>query len=238
MDQERTEGRDASVGARRERERSTWGLAFLASVLVHLLILLLGPRGAIPLPGWATIGDERAREAEQGLIEVVQTRSPPPAPVLPPPVPTPEVVLPEPETFTPEAVTEVVIDAPEVPDPGVGTTDGTDLEEEQAAGVPDAAGTGAGGEVAVGTPRVVPPSPRGMILPPTNRELRGSQVEVWVFVNEQGRVVSDSTQLRPPTSDRRFNEQLVREAAQWVFEPAREDGTPIAAWFPYLISME
>jgi len=99
-------------------------------------------------------------------------------------------------------------------------------------------GDGAAGTEAQGAPRLVPPSPRGMIMPPTNRDLRGSQVEVWVFVNEEGRVVPDSTQLRPPTSDRRFNEQLEREAAQWVFDPAREGGTPVAAWFPYRISME
>jgi WD40 repeat protein len=63
------------------------------------------------------------------------------------------------------------------------------------------------------------------------------QVEVWVFVNEEGRVVPDSTHLRPPTGDRRFDEQLAREASGWVFDPAREDGLPIAAWFPYTISM-
>jgi hypothetical protein len=77
-----------------------------------------------------------------------------------------------------------------------------------------------------------------MIIPPTNRDLRGSEIEVWVFVNEQGRVVADSTQLRPPTRDRRFNEQLTREAAEWIFNPARENGVPVAAWFPYVIAMD
>ena len=77
-----------------------------------------------------------------------------------------------------------------------------------------------------------------MISPPTTRTLRGSEIEVWVFVSEVGRVVADSTQLRPPTSDGRFNDLLVREAAQWVFEPAREGGVPVAAWFPYIIGLE
>ena len=83
----------------------------------------------------------------------------------------------------------------------------------------------------------IPPSPRGMIIPPTNRRLRGSSVEVWVFVNEVGRVVADSTRLNPPTSDRGFNRRLIEEAAEWVFNPAMKEGKPVAAWFPYTISM-
>jgi hypothetical protein len=76
-----------------------------------------------------------------------------------------------------------------------------------------------------------------MIIPPTNKKLRGSAVEVWVFVNEGGRVVADSTRLNPPTSDRGFNRRLIEEAAEWVFTPAMKEGKPVAAWFPYTISM-
>ncbi|NIP60097.1 MAG: hypothetical protein GWM92_17380, partial [Gemmatimonadetes bacterium] len=65
----------------------------------------------------------------------------------------------------------------------------------------------------------------------------GTEVQVWVFVDERGRVVPDSTRLRPPTDDRAFNRRLVEEAAQWVFEPARQGGEAVAAWFPYTISM-
>jgi hypothetical protein len=56
-------------------------------------------------------------------------------------------------------------------------------------------------------------------------------------VDEVGRVVADSTQLRPPTSDRGFNERILREAAEWIFAPARRGGEPVASWFPYRISM-
>ena len=84
---------------------------------------------------------------------------------------------------------------------------------------------------------MVPPSPRGMIIPPANRSLRGQEVQVWVFVNELGRVVADSTQLRPPTSDRDFNSRLVREASEWIFEPAKKGGKAVGSWFPYTISM-
>jgi hypothetical protein len=98
-------------------------------------------------------------------------------------------------------------------------------------------GRGDGGTAAEGFFRLVPPSPRGMIIPPMNRSLRGKQVEVWVFVDATGRVVADSTRLNPPTSDRGFNRRLIQEAAEWVFNPARKDDLPVAAWFPYTISM-
>lgn len=74
-------------------------------------------------------------------------------------------------------------------------------------------------------------------MPPANDKLKGREVEVWVFVDERGRVVPDSTRLEPPTSDRDFNRRLIREASQWVFEPARQGGKPVASWFPYTISM-
>ena len=76
-----------------------------------------------------------------------------------------------------------------------------------------------------------------MIIPPANKSLKGERVQVWVFVSEDGRVVADSTRLRPPTSDRDFNERLIREAAEWIFEPGRKGGKPVATWFPYTISM-
>ena len=85
--------------------------------------------------------------------------------------------------------------------------------------------------------RLVPPTPRGMIIPPANDALRGTTVEVWVFVDEQGRGVPDSTRLNPPTKDRRFNQRLIREASEWVFRPAQQAGKAVASWFPYQISM-
>jgi hypothetical protein len=29
----------------------------------------------------------------------------------------------------------------------------------------------------------------------------------------------------------------MEEAAEWVFNPAMKEGEPVAAWFPYTISM-
>jgi hypothetical protein len=76
-----------------------------------------------------------------------------------------------------------------------------------------------------------------MIIPPSNERLRGREVEVWVFVDERGRVVADSTRLTPPTPDSNFNRLLIREAAEWIFRPAMQGGQPVATWFPYKISM-
>jgi hypothetical protein len=76
-----------------------------------------------------------------------------------------------------------------------------------------------------------------MIIPPANKNLKGTMVEVWVFVDERGRVVADSTRLNPPTKDRGFNERLIREASEWVFRPATQAGQAVASWFPYQISM-
>jgi len=104
-------------------------------------------------------------------------------------------------------------------------------------GIEGGQGRGDGGTAAQGLFQVIPPTPRGMIIPPTNSSLRGKQVEVWVFVDAAGKVVADSTRLNPPTSDGGFNRRLIREAAEWVFNPARRDDQPVAAWFPYTISM-
>jgi len=153
-------------------------------------------------------------------------RVPPPRPLIRPqvplltldPVPPPEL---EEDQQQQVETASILGDRPGVDDPGL----------------PRGDGRGDGGTAEEGRFSVVPPSPRGMIIPPANRSLRGQQIEVWVFVNEQGRVVADSTQLRPPTSDGAFNARLVREAAQWVFEPAKRGGQAVGSWFPYTISM-
>jgi hypothetical protein len=83
---------------------------------------------------------------------------------------------------------------------------------------------------------LVPPSPRGMIIPPRHEEFRKTEVTVWVFIDERGRVVSDSTRLEPPTSNEGLNRALRREAAEWIFSPARQNGRAVPAWFPYVIT--
>jgi len=150
---------------------------------------------------------------------------PPARPIIPPRVPL----------ISLETIEPVEFDLEPQPDLASLIGDGPGLDEGP--GIEGGEGRGDGGTAAEGFFRLVPPSPRGMIIPPTNKSLRGRQVEVWVFVNEAGRVVADSTRLNPPTSDRGFNRRLIEEAAEWVFNPATQEGKPVAAWFPYTISM-
>ena len=72
-------------------------------------------------------------------------------------------------------------------------------------------------------------------MPPDHRDLQGT-IKVWVFVDAQGKVVADSTRLEPPTRNRDLNRQLIQEAAEWVFRPARKEGQAVASWFPFEIS--
>jgi hypothetical protein len=83
--------------------------------------------------------------------------------------------------------------------------------------------------------RVQPPTPRSMIIPPYDRELRGTEVTIWAFVDVSGRVVSDSTRLEPPTSNEDFNRRLLSQVAEWMFRPAMQNGKAVSAWFLYRI---
>jgi hypothetical protein len=80
-------------------------------------------------------------------------------------------------------------------------------------------------------------SPLGMIIPPASPDLAGIEVTVWIFVDDTGRVVPDSTRLEPPTRDSGFNRRLIREAAEWAFRPAQRNGRAVPSWFPFRISM-
>ncbi len=154
-------------------------------------------------------------------------RIPPSIPIVPPRVPIITLEMVDPVEFDPEPQVDLAAVTGDAP----GMADGPP-------GIEGGQGRGDGGTAAEGLFRLVPPSPRGIIIPPNHRSLRGKQVEVWVFVDATGSVVADSTRLNPPTSDRGFNRRLIEEAAEWVFNPARRDNQPVAAWFPYTISMQ
>ena len=233
------EVRREGVRQRRVREGRVGRWAFLVSAAIHALIFLFGPRGSVLISSTAAAGPDRADfRAADGSMTVLVLSSAPPTPIRRPALPVVNVELEVPELNTTEPLPEVALDLPDLLDSGVGSTSGRDPGDVSDAGIPGATGAGDAGTSREGRSRIVPPSPRGIILPPTSEDLRGSRIEVWVFVDEQGRVVADSTRLQPPTQDGRFNEQLLGEAAQWVFDPARQNGAPVAAWFPYTISME
>ena len=219
-------GHDLNARDRRRQEQKIWRTALLVSVLVHLLIFFGWRGNVIPQSPFAAAGPRAGdNRAAQGSLQAMNVRVPPSRPIVPPPIPIPTLADIEPVEF----VQEEEIDAASVLGERPGTDEGPGLET--------GTGLGDGGTAEEGFFRLQPPSPRGMIIPPTNRELRGTTVQVWVFVNEQGRVVADSTRLEPPTRDRDFNNQLIREAAEWVFRPAVKEGEAVASWYPYTISM-
>lgn len=220
---------------RRRADRVLWRRAFVVSVGLHLAIFLLWRTDGPLLSPFAAAGPRAGDPAAAagGGVQALNLVIPESRPIVrpPPPIFSPDAVIVE------ELSVDAMAEAPALPGvqapPGGAAGPGA-----PGPGLERGEGRGDGGTAEEGLFRVTPPSPRGMIIPPTNRNLRGRQVEVWVFVDERGRVVADSTQLRPPTSDRAFNRRLIEEAARWVFEPARRGGQPIAAWFPYTVSME
>ncbi len=232
-------GRHTDVAGRRKEEGRVWRAAFVASLLFHLLLFLFGSSAPLPLSPFSAAGprnhDDRAAE---GALQTVALQSAPPevAISIPLPIPVPELPV---EEVVEEVVAEEELPPVELPEPpGVGTTTGSDPEDTTGdSGIAGATGAGDAGTEDEGRFRLMPPTPRGMIIPPTHRSLRGREIQVWVFVDERGRVVADSTRLEPPTPDRRLNEQIIADAAQWIFNPARREGAAVASWYPYVISM-
>lgn len=221
-----TDQRDISANDRRRQERRIWRNGLLVSIAIHLVLFFGWTGNVIPMSPFAAAGPSAGdNRAASGSLQALNVRTPPPMPIVPPPVPIAVEILIEPVEF--DDVVE--LDPASVLGEHPGVLDGPGLE--------DGTGQGDGGNAEEGLFRLQPAIPRGMIIPPTNRDLRGTEVQVWVFVNESGRVVSDSTRLDPPTRDRGFNRRLIREASEWVFRPAVQEGTPIASWFPYKISM-
>jgi hypothetical protein len=221
------EKRQLTVDERRAAERRVLRITLLVSALVHALLIFSYPTVHIPPSPFAAAGPNAGDfRAAGGGMRSMSIRIPPPRPIVPPaaPIITLEVTPPLEMEVEPE------VDLAALLGDGAGIGEGPP-------GIEGGTGRGDGGTASEGFFRLVPPSPRGMIIPPTNSRLRGRQVEVWVFVDATGRVVADSTRLNPPTSDRGFNRRLMDEAAEWVFNPAMQAGEPVAAWFPYTISM-
>ncbi len=213
------------VRDRRRRDRRRWRHAYIASLALHLLFLL--PRGELPIPEEHTSAagpGENDRRAAAGGMRAINVVPPPEEPIVRPRTPVPVEIVIDPVVIEDEFAFDLEALLGERPELGE-------------LGVAEGEGSGAGGAGDEGPARLLPPTPRSMIIPPSNRNLRGTEVGVWVLVNAVGRVVADSTRLDPPTGDRGFNRQLVREAAQWLFRPGTKDGEAVTAWFHYRISM-
>ncbi len=208
---------------RDERRRYAWGLA--AALLLHLLVVLFGGERPMPRMAKAAAGPDAGDDlAARGGMQAMQIRARAPRPV--------------PRPLDPVFV-EVDVEALDIPDEtlaDLASLEGLDPGPPGPPGLPDGLGSGGGGEDAEGQELIQLPTPRGMIIPPTNSGLSGVEVRVWVFVDEVGRVVPDSTRLDPPTRDRGFNRQLIREAAEWAFLPGTLDGKPVGSWFNFRAS--
>jgi hypothetical protein len=215
-----------SVKERKAAESRVFRNALLISLIFHILLAFGWKRMPVPVSPFAAAGPRAGDDrAAAGGMQALNLAIPASRPIVPPRVPliTLEDVEPVEVNLEPEIDLAALIG------------DGPGLDEGP--GIEGGTGRGDGGTGETGLFNLIPPSPRGMIIPPTNRSLRGSQVQVWVFVNAAGLVVPDSTHLDPPTKDRGFNRRLIEEAAEWVFNPATREGQPVAAWFPYTISM-
>jgi hypothetical protein len=217
---------DISARDRRHRERRVWRSGVAVSVILHLLLFFAWTGNVIPASPFAAAGPRAGDDrAAAGGLQAINVRTPPTRPIIPPPRPIEVAVEVEPVDFE----QEVEFDPSSVLGEQPGLAEGP--------GVADGTGAGDGGNADEGFYRLQPATPRGMIIPPQNRDLRGTEVQVWVFVDERGRVVADSTRLDPPTRDGGFNRRLIREASEWVFRPAVQEGRPVGSWFPYRITM-
>jgi outer membrane biosynthesis protein TonB len=227
------------------RYRRLFRRALVASVLFHVLLFFVF-RVVRPIPpspfaaAGPRAGDDRAA---RGGLQVLALRVQPPTPpevtetpVKPIPIPVPEII-PEVKVEDPKPQVAVTVANPTVATVAAASAGGT-AGNATGAGTETGTGRGDGGNSEEGLFRLVPPSPRGLILPPSDRpnRLRGREIDVWVFINVRGQVVADSTRLDPAsTGDRKFDDRLRKQAAEWVFEPARRAGETVAEWFRYTI---
>lgn len=201
-----------------------WRTALVVSLLFHLLVLVVGGRRPLPRSPLAAAGPKAGdARAARGGLQAMNITVPPPRPIVPPPLPVPATVEVEPMEFDTEPefdLAAILGERPGIGPPGL-----------------DGDGEGDGGEATEGLSSVAPPKPRGMIIPPEHDVLKETEIVVWVFVNEHGQVVADSTRLDPPTRNRDYNRQILREAARWIFYPASKGGQPVAAWTSFRFGM-
>jgi hypothetical protein len=210
---------------RRRRDRKIWLTGFVVSVVLHLAVFLFWPTTTLPTPQDTAAGPEMADDrAAQGGLRALALADP----TVPPPIPVPDAPPPEDLEIEMDAVPEIEFEPVELPQPGTGDAD--DGDDTGDTGLPEATGTGAGAGGDGEEGRMIPPTVRGAIPPPSNPDLRGFETVVHVFVDEDGRVVADSTRLEPPTPDSRFNQRLLDQVADYRFQPARQGDQVRAAW--------
>lgn len=209
-----------NVKGRRQKERKTWRNALLASLLFHFLLFVVSGRRPIPTLTVAAGPNEGDLRSVRGGVQTMRISIPPPRPITPPAIPIPTAIEIDPLDLDTEADFDL---AALLGDPGPPGPPGLEGDGE------GSGSTGDSGRMAT------EPKPLGLIPPLGHKGLRDITVTVWVFVNESGRVVADSTRLDPATRDRKLNRKLIEEAADWRFFPGTRNGEPVAAWTSYTI---
>jgi hypothetical protein len=192
-----------------------------------------GGGGARTVAMFAVPGAAAAQEAPPAL-----TPAPPPI-TVPQEMPT---SIPEP-TAQPTAAPVVAA----APGPGEGAGAGTGTGPGTGTG--SGTGGGSGGGVGTGTGNdsgpgggggtVFPPSPVGILIPPTEgkpRELHGVVIRVTFRISERGEVVSVVTD--PQIRDRSYRNEFLDRMKHYTFTPARtRDGQAVASEIPIYIKL-
>lgn len=216
-----------TIAERQDRRfRRAWRAGIVASLLFHVVVVLLFHDNSIPLTPLAAAGPDSDDDmaAAGGALETVSLRIAEPQPIPRPPDPV----------FVPELEMEVEpqpqIEVEPVDLAVLGRGIGEPAETPGAS--TEATGEGDAGTSEQGRSRVVPPNPRGIIFPPDDVP-RGRTFAVYVFVDTRGRVVADSTRIIPSSGNRRWDRAVIERANEWVFEPARRQGRAVAEWWSF-----
>ncbi len=206
---------------RHRRERKIWRNGIAMSVAVHFLVFFIWKITAISVSPYMTSGPEQSdRTIDKSSLRALSIWVAPNLPIAPSPIPIPSQI------DVQEVKLAQIIDRDPVsvlgewpgPDKLPGLSDGLGMPHQGVSGW-------------------MPATPRDIIIPNNKRDLSGREIQVWVFIDESGGVIPDSTYISPATEDIDFNRRLIRQAAEWLFRPATRDGNPVVSWFTYRISI-
>ena len=211
---------------RRFRESKVWLISFVLSVMLHLtLSIYWWGEEIFTLPAADNQGvDNSGDQSELSVIRVVRIQPPAQNQVVRPV--TPRIVLEVLPSVEMEVIPSIEVSSPFSDVLGY-------AKERSLLTIPTAGNQGLG---ARSTP-TTPPLPRGIVVPQFIGGLDIEEIEIGVFIDEEGRVVSDSTRIVSPTMSSSFYSQLIEQATEWIFDPATRAGKAVSSWFFYTIRM-
>ena len=206
-----------SLDERRNAGKKIGRNALLISLLFHAVVFFFWRTNGPLMSPFAAAGPRAGdNRAAGGSMTSMAIRIPPPRPIVPPRIPLP-TVTPDIMEFEPEvdqSPMDVIGDRP-------GNSPGPP-------GIEGGTGQGDGGTAEEGLFRLVPPSPRGMIMPPANDKLKGREVEVWVFVDERGSAAR--SQIHTSSGYPALDNAAAQIVEQMEFSPAMNRDKPVGVW--------